>query len=563
VVEQLHAFSTRFEDREVRTVIHGDLKPENVRIESRDGEELARLVDFGIAKHLTHTRQATRNLFGTYPYTPPERLRSGCVDSLSDLWAVGILLYLMVSGRQPYDGRSPEELERMILSRPPAPLPESCPAALRSLLERCLAFRPEGRFQTAADLRARLEELLATPGAMAPPPLARVLPLPGSSTRRTGPARAEREGTPAGLGAPTRRTREPSIPEPSIETGRMASPAAPPPLPPDWECETPTLRVPGAEAESLLGAPPTLVPPPLPPTAAQPAPPAGLRSRWSRLPARRRVAALAMVFLGFQFCAQNAARDISRTLAEESPPDAWSAWQRYRRVAWVVPFDLGLGDARRGVRSALVSEGDRVLHGFRQDIPSTRLADWEDAASAYRAALQIEHQDPDVRARLYYTQAHLDRLGAKSLEDRDPDGAERAWADAIFGFEQAAEIDPEWADPYLGLARIYAYEHFDLVKLLEALRAARARGVPWGKRELAQLADANRHEGLRLQAQALELRGDDGEVDLLYDARHHLESAIVGYERILSFGNARANRDDARAKLETVNTRLRELRRPW
>jgi eukaryotic-like serine/threonine-protein kinase len=560
VVEELHGFSTRFDDREVRTVIHGDLKPENVRIESRDGGERVRLVDFGIAKHLTHTRQATRNLFGTYPYTPPERLRSGCVDSLSDLWAVGILLYQMVSGQQPYEGRTAEELERLILSRPPAPLPESSPAALRALLQRCLAFRPESRFQSATELRQALEGLLESPEALSTPPLARVLPLPSGATRRTlgGGARETTSTRQTTLGAPTRRTRQPE----GLGDGHESVSAAPPALAAEsaaWEAEAPTARVPDIDPPPFLDPrPPAL--PPLPPATAERS---GLRGRWSRLSAKGRIAVLALAFVGLQFCAQNAAEDISRTLAEDSAPDAWSAWQRYRRAAWLVPFDLGLGDARDDVRSALVASGERVLHGFRQDIPSTRLADWQDASSAFRAALQLSHDDPAVRARLYYTQAHLDRLRAKSLEDRDSDGAERAWANAVFGFEQAAAMDPQWADPYLGLARIYAYEHFDLVKLLEALRAARARGIPWGKRELAQLADANRHEGMRLHNQAIELRGEGGEADLLYDARQHLESAIVGYERILSFGNARANRDSAREKLEAVNLRLREVRRPW
>jgi serine/threonine protein kinase len=572
VVEHLHSFSTRFDDREVRTVIHGDLKPENVRVESGPDGERVRLVDFGIAKHLTHTRNATRNLFGTYPYTPPERLRSGCVDALSDLWAIGIILYQMVSGQQPYDGRSAEELERMILSRPPAPLPPSCPPALRALLERCLAFRPEARFPTAAELRAGMEALLSTPGALEPPPLARVLPLAGAATRRTHEAATPaappwQEPQSSERGEPTRRTRQPS----GATTRTSGPPAASAPAIGEtaWESETPTLRVQDVDPTALGDRASRAVPPPLP----APRPSAELRAgtrrglvgRWARLSRRGRIATLAVAFLGIQFCAQHAGRDISRGLAEDPSSNAWEAWQRYRSVAWVVPFDVGLADVERDVRSSLVASGERVLHGFRQDIPSTTQSDWYEANRAFSAALQLApaRDDDALRARLYYTQAHLDRLDAKGLEDRDPEGAQRAWADAVFGFEQAAALDPEWADPYLGLARIYAYEHFDLVKLLDALRAARGRGVPWGKRELAQLADANRHEGLRLQAQASDLRGEEGEVDLLYDARHHLETAIEGYERILSFGNARANRDDARQKLEAVQQRLRELRRPW
>ena len=76
-------------------IVHGDIKPENIRIQ--DGDRV-RVLDFGIAKHLSQTRRFTVNLFGSLPYTPPERLERGAVDRHSDLWAVGVVLYLMVSG---------------------------------------------------------------------------------------------------------------------------------------------------------------------------------------------------------------------------------------------------------------------------------------------------------------------------------------------------------------------------------------------------------------------------------------------------------------------------------
>jgi hypothetical protein len=177
------------------------------------------------------------------------------------------------------------------------------------------------------------------------------------------------------------------------------------------------------------------------------------------------------------------------------------------------------------------------------------------------AAVALGIRDDQTRARLFYTLGHVDRIEAKSLRERDSEEAGRRWNDAVYAFEQAASLDPAWPDPYMGLARIYAYERFDLERLLDALERSRERGAPWGKRELAQLADANLRNGSQLQAEAGEVAGDRAEIQLLFDARSSLESAVAGYDRILSFGNARQNRDDAVGRLEEIRLRLRELRR--
>src|SRR5687767_3182330 len=109
-----------------RGIVHGDLKPENIRLQANpEGNDRVRVLDFGIAKHLSQTRRFTHNLFGSLPYTPPERLNSGRLDAQSDLWATGVILYLIVSGYPPWSGQDPEELERRIRhGEPPIPLPE-------------------------------------------------------------------------------------------------------------------------------------------------------------------------------------------------------------------------------------------------------------------------------------------------------------------------------------------------------------------------------------------------------------------------------------------------------
>jgi eukaryotic-like serine/threonine-protein kinase len=159
ILDAAHRFSAEIDGRRVTCIIHGDIKPENIRLQ--DGDRV-RILDFGIAKQLSQTRQFTVNLFGSLPYTPPERLERGVVDQAADLWAAGVVLYCLVSGRAPYAGRTAEELETKIRrGEPIEPLPPGVSPALDRILRKSLAFRPEDRYPTAAAFGADLEALLA------------------------------------------------------------------------------------------------------------------------------------------------------------------------------------------------------------------------------------------------------------------------------------------------------------------------------------------------------------------------------------------------------------------
>src|SRR5438105_4919920 len=133
-------------------VVHGDIKPKNIRIDSH-GE--VRVLDFGIAKALSLSRRLTRNEFGSVPYASPERLDAGEVNFGSDLWALGVMLYEMVAGVQPYHAESTERLERMIRSRiAPPPAPDPCPEPLRRILIKAMAPYPDQRYQSAREFAA-------------------------------------------------------------------------------------------------------------------------------------------------------------------------------------------------------------------------------------------------------------------------------------------------------------------------------------------------------------------------------------------------------------------------
>jgi serine/threonine protein kinase len=153
-----------------RGVIHRDLKSSNVAL-SPDGT--AKILDFGLSRRIGATTGtlsspaailADASVAGTLTHIAPETLRGEPVDHRVDLWALGVMLYEMASGRLPFRGATAFHTSDAILHVPPPPLPQSVPSVLQRLILRCLAKDPAARFQTAAELLAALRECDATSG---------------------------------------------------------------------------------------------------------------------------------------------------------------------------------------------------------------------------------------------------------------------------------------------------------------------------------------------------------------------------------------------------------------
>ena len=150
-----------------RGVLHRDLKSANVII-TREGR--AKVLDFGLAKRLSEEElgEATRSLTsltspgiltGTLAYMSPEQLGGQPADVRSDIWSLGVVLYEMAAGGQPFQGQTGFEMSSAILNKKPRPLPSQVPTEIRAVIERCLEKEPDRRFQRAGEVQAALEAI--------------------------------------------------------------------------------------------------------------------------------------------------------------------------------------------------------------------------------------------------------------------------------------------------------------------------------------------------------------------------------------------------------------------
>jgi serine/threonine-protein kinase len=172
-------------------VIHRDLKPENVFLLDGAGSDFVKVLDFGVGRVLDHDEltDATRTggVTGTAHYLAPEQARGQrSQDARVDLYAAGVVLYEMVTGRRPFEGRDFQELQRKILFEPfppPRAYRPDLPRELGALILRALARNRDERFADARSMRAAL--LDAEP---APPSADSWTELTSAGARQTIPA---------------------------------------------------------------------------------------------------------------------------------------------------------------------------------------------------------------------------------------------------------------------------------------------------------------------------------------------------------------------------------------
>ena len=251
-----------------RGFVHRDISPDNLMLtRGPDGGPLVKLIDLGIAKGprpSDHGLTGSGVFMGKPRYAAPELLEGHDADSRSDLYSFGVVLYELLTGQRPFEGKTPHELMVAHLRQPPRPFSETdpqgrVPPPLREAVLASLAKSPAARVASAGELAHRLAA--ATPGlppwteadldALVPRPPTGVHTSPsGPSTWKDGRSPAAPATPPAAVG--TAATLTPPTPAEPVTTHRSGytTHAATPPRPP---------------AGTVRTVPPPVPPPPDPP----------------------------------------------------------------------------------------------------------------------------------------------------------------------------------------------------------------------------------------------------------------------------------------------------------
>jgi eukaryotic-like serine/threonine-protein kinase len=496
ILHVAHGMSLQIDGRELRAIVHGDIKPKNIRI---DNQGNVRVLDFGIAKGLSITRRLTSNVFGSIAYSSPERLESGSIDELSDLWSVGIVLYEMVEQRLPFEAASSERLETIIRSHTAMrPLANPCPEPLQQIIYKSLARSPGSRYQNAAQFESDLHAFLSGELTLAAQE--------NELTRRTVPAE-------------------------DIETRRTLAGEEPPALPrPDQETVLGSIPVPESRMDRLYRE---------------------LKGYLFRT--RKWIVVGVIVLLAIVGIWEGTVMRAASLMKPEFVPDRLdgdSAWNKYQGIRGGSLLGFAPLILRAPLRDLLMDSCERDFSRYRNsDTLRVREGDWVRCKRYMSRAVQLGTRDRKAQAMLEYANGHLLRINRKGL-------------DAVAAFQHASALQPQWPDPYLGLARTYIYAMNDMERGAQALERAQQLGHQFGKRDQAMLADAYRKRGLQDIENANMVRGSEQEKEYLKKAKNDLNEALKIYLQIMPVGDSAVQILSIRESLGQLDLRLSEMENP-
>ncbi len=505
-LQAAEAFERTLDGRTFNLLLHGDLKPRNIRV--LDGDEI-KVFDFGIAKALSLSRKVTRNDFGSIAYLSPERLESGEIDVQAELWAVGVLLYEMVSGVQPFRAADTRRLEQRIRARqPPASLDGACPTGLQAIIAKLLAPAATDRYNRAAAIREDLQRFAS-----------------GEKTQ------AERDGWPdRPYDEPaTRRTHRTIVATPN-----------------DEEVTRRTVREPrdssGATAAELAAAP---VSTPVPTSEAGSAP-RRPRLRWV---VRQTLTVIAIVMVLNEIRVYI----IAGALAENVPQEIGGViqmWNQHHALnAW--SMNLGVRPLERALTAQATALSERTFARYRTAGATVYEKEWRQTRDALGFAVGTDPWNRQLEAALRYCEGHLRRIdGEARLKSKQVAAAQQELTLAVTAFRRAAELRQNWPDPFLGLMRAFiAMEEIE--RGADALAQAQGYGYAAGNRDWVLLG-----EGYLTRAAKL---GEGEDLESLTRAADAYSKAIEQFSKASTFGTAAQKLREAQRRLRDVQDRIEKL----
>jgi len=146
-----------------RGIVHRDIKPHNVMV-LKNGS--VKVTDFGIARVMSKSNTLTKEALGSVHYISPEQAKGGRVDSRSDIYSLGVVMYEMMTGRPPYDGEAPVSVAIQHINGKavmPSVLNPNIPGGLEQIIMKAMAREPGKRFETAAAMLFDMDEFRKDP----------------------------------------------------------------------------------------------------------------------------------------------------------------------------------------------------------------------------------------------------------------------------------------------------------------------------------------------------------------------------------------------------------------
>ena len=152
-----------------RGLVHRDIKPHNVMVLKNGSIKVA---DFGIARVMAKSNTLTKEALGSVHYISPEQAKGGRVDSRSDIYSLGVVMYEMIAGRVPYDGESPVGVAIQHINGGavhPSKINPGTPEGLEKIIMKAMALDPEDRYPTATAMLYEMDEFRKNPEAVPVP----------------------------------------------------------------------------------------------------------------------------------------------------------------------------------------------------------------------------------------------------------------------------------------------------------------------------------------------------------------------------------------------------------